>query len=395
MKAIAKIIGLILTFSLSGLMLNGQTVDEIIKKHIEAHGGMKNWDAVQSMKITGNFTSFSETNPFTEIKSRPGNYYASYHLGQHKVVDGKIGDLIWKIDPWFDMSFPRKATEVEANVIIQKAEFCTPFLNYKERGFKVELKGKEVVDGIECFKLELTRDNGQQETWFLNTKTYLEYMSKSMWSDFAEPAPAESIYEDFRKVGEVLTPFHIERVFSIRYRVTEIEKVELNGKIDPGIFRLPLSDEMKKLNAFEGEWNVVFDVLNRRGSWQNVDSTTSVVKYVENKNMLQETISYTNYFSIEKLTSWTFNSETGNYRMVMFNDFYSNTDVYQGTFSGDSLIFENTQISYGQENEKKSARKYIYSNISPKGFLLEVADSNDGGENWRVSQKFTYSRRID
>lgn len=393
MKTFRKQLSILMIFSMSVFILNGQTVDEIINKHIEAHGGMKNWEAVQSMKITGKFTSFSETNPFTEIKGRPGNYYASYHLGQHKVVDGKSGDLIWKIDPWFDMSFPRKATEVEANVILQKAEFCTPFFNYKKRGFKVELKGKEEIDGIECFKLELTRDNGQQETWFLNTKTYLEYMSKSIWSDFAEPAPAESIYEDFRKVGEVVIPFHIERVFSIRYRVTEIEKVELNGKVDPGIFRLPLSDEMKRLKAFEGSWDVAFDVLSRRGAWQNVDSTTSVIKFVDNKNILQETISYTNYFPIEKLISWTFNSETSNYRMVMFNDFYSNTDVYQGTFSGDTLIFENTHISYGKENESKSAKKYIFSNIRHEGFLLEVADSNDGGENWRVGRKFTYTRK--
>ena len=40
-------------------MIFSQTVDEIIEKHIAAHGGAEIWNAVNALKITGKFTAFS------------------------------------------------------------------------------------------------------------------------------------------------------------------------------------------------------------------------------------------------------------------------------------------------------------------------------------------------
>ena len=61
--------------------LSAETVDDVVKKHIEARGG-KNWTAVQSMKITGTFTGFSVPGPCTIIKTKTGRYH----------FDGQWGD---------------------------------------------------------------------------------------------------------------------------------------------------------------------------------------------------------------------------------------------------------------------------------------------------------------
>jgi hypothetical protein len=95
---------------------------------------------------------------------------------------------------------------------------------------------------------------------------------------------------------------------------------------------------------------------------------------------------------LEKITTWTFNNDRKNYLVTVFNDIYSSTDVYQGDFQGDSLVLDNTSISFTKE-ENPSLTRYIYSKIQPDGFILEIASSKDKGENWRVSQRFTYFRR--
>jgi hypothetical protein len=79
----------------------GQSADEIIQKHIDAHGGIENWNDIQSMKITGRFTSFSEENPILEIKAKGGKFYSEHHLGQHPVKEGCNGEIYWRDDPCF------------------------------------------------------------------------------------------------------------------------------------------------------------------------------------------------------------------------------------------------------------------------------------------------------
>jgi hypothetical protein len=40
---------------LSGIALNAQTVDEIIAKNVQAHGGMQKLKAVQTLRMRGKF----------------------------------------------------------------------------------------------------------------------------------------------------------------------------------------------------------------------------------------------------------------------------------------------------------------------------------------------------
>lgn len=393
MKTTLKSLFLLAVLTLFSAFSYSQSADEIIAKHIQAHGGMEAWNKVQSMKITGFFTAFSERNPITEIKASGGKYFADLTLGQHKVKEGCDGKIYWTINPWFDLPFARKMNENEILVNRQNAEFFTPFFKYQERGFTAKYEGKETIEGIETFKLLLTRENDLKETWFLRTDNYLEYMSKSNWGDFASPVNQEAVFDDFRKVGDVIIPFYVERIFDTRNTVYEIEKLELNIASEPSVFEIPLSGPIQKLNFMVGTWNVVVDVLNRQGAWANADTTTSTIEFVKDKNILRETIAYTRYFPVEKTLEWTYNTDLKNYRLSVFDDIFSNTALFQGNFQSDSLVVDNTEIRFSKEPTNTPLSKYILSKISENGFLLEIAGSRDNGATWKVSQRFIYSRK--
>jgi len=376
-------------FAFTGIQ--AQTVDEIIKKHIDAHGGEAAWGKIDNMKITGLFTSFSEVYDFTEIITADGKFYSEHHLGQHPVTEGTNGEVIWRFDPWLSQS-PIPANPAEAHTIIQKSEFCTPFYKYKERGFSVSYEGKEKMDGKEVFKLVLDRGNGITENWYLDTKTYLEYYAEGQWLDFGYPSPAEYFFEDFRKVGDIIIPFYYERMFGIRHRVTEIEEVEFNVEVEEKIFELPKSKEIQKLGFLVGDWNVAVQALSRRGGFVTTDSTTSVITYTPNKNLLTEDITYAVGATVNRINSWTYHDESQQYRVASFNDYYSVMNMFQGDFAGDSLVVSNEKIRYSEEQPQRSTR-FVYKNITDNGFLVELHLSMDGGETWITRQKFTYTRQ--
>ena len=372
-----------------------QNVDEIIARHVAAHGGYENWNGIESMKITGNFTSFSEVKPFTEFKARGGKFYSDHHKGQFRVLEGCNGKTYWVDDPWFELGFPHVANDAEEYVIRQKAEFCTPFFNYKEKGYEVSYDGIEESEGKDTYKLTLTRPDGKTGTWYLDTTSFLEVSSVSRWADFAGPVMQQVFYDDFREVEGIVLPFYTERVFSIRHRVVEIENVEINPDFDHEIFEFPLSPEMQQLKFMEGSWRVALETMGRSGSLQLSDSTTSEIHFVESKNLLRENIGYTSYFPIERIVEWTYNSETESYLMTTFNSFYSNMTIFEGTANADTISFHKVQLSTPEEEIAESQlpdSRYTITHPDENQMVIEFAQSRDGGENWGIAQRFTYTR---
>jgi hypothetical protein len=363
---------------------HAQTAESIIEKHIEAHGGMDNWKAIKNMKITGQYTGFSVTKGFTTILARPNSIYSEFYMGVHPVTIGYNGSEAWTINPWYQISYPRSVNAAEENVIKQKAEFVTSLFHYKEEGYKAEYKGKTTVEGEEVLHIELTKPNGQVDTWYLNSETYLEYISKTAWADFGTPTELETFYSDFRKVGNVTMPFFVERSFSIRLREIQIEKVEFNIDLDTEIFELPKSEAMKQLKVLEGDWNVKLEALSRQG-WYVADNTSSSIKYVENYNLLEEKIKYTKGFPLNVINNWTFDSDINKYRISSFNSFDSKMDIYEGEFEDGTFEYINAQGD--------SKRKYLIKDISDSSFIIEVSVSRDGGENWHLREKFSYSKK--
>ena len=175
MKYIKYQIFVVITFLCVSASVNAQNVDKIIDKHIKAHGDIDKWESFKNIEIKGRFTAFSVEEDFYAIKTNDGEYYSELSLGQHKVTEAFDGKKGWTIDPWHDFVFPRELNKSEVGVFKQKAEFFTPFYKYKERGLSVELLENQNVDGMEMFVIKLTRPDDKVETWYLSTKTYLEY----------------------------------------------------------------------------------------------------------------------------------------------------------------------------------------------------------------------------
>lgn len=381
-------------FLMPGILV-AQTAEEIIAKHIEAHGGADKWEKVEALKIKGRFTAFSLEKDFTSYKTKCGAYYSDLYLGEQHVFEGFNGKCGWTIDPWQEIEYARNINSNETNVFKQKAEFFTPFLNYKKKGHKVEYIGKENVDGDEMFVLKLTREDGKSEKWYLNTKTYLEYKCEAPWVDFAQAVPAEMYFDDFRKVDGIIVPFFIERIFWQRDRITQIESVELNPKIDKSLFAMPKRKEISKLAFMEGDWDVKLEFMGRRGTYRDRGNTESCIKFAST-NLLQEQISYENGFPNNLSINFTYDAGTKKYRIAAFNDFTSTFDMFQGELKDNILVMEDTQVSYSDKpSATRMCRQFIYTKVDNNQFTVENKISTDEGKTWKPQARLTYTRKSE
>jgi len=390
-RKIYQLVAVILLGCIPSILFS-QTVDQIIAKHVAAHGGAERWNKVEALKITGKFTSFSLEHDYTCYKTKSGGYYANFYIGEIPIVESFDGKTGWTIDPWQEINYARDVNSGEVNVFLQNAGFFTPFYDYKTQGNTVEYIGKDTIDNIELYKLNLTRTNGKTETWYLNTKTYLEYKCTSDWIDFAQTLPSEVFFDDFRTVDGLVLPFYTERTFGQRDRILQIENVEINPTIDKNLFTMPRRDEMKKLEFMQGEWNVKVEAFTRRGTWYNLGNTTSSVQFAST-NLLQENITYERIFRFTKMLNYAYNDAGKNYRVSMYDDLSTSITMYEGQLNDTAFVFDDTQISYGTDQPMDEHTQYTIHSKSNNGFILERKNSTDNGATWNPKDRFTYTRK--
>lgn len=389
----SQILITVLLFMGIPLVFTAQTAEEIIARHIEAHGGAEKWDKVEALELKGNFTAFSIEKPFHALKTRSGAYYADLYLGEKKVLEAFDGNEGWTIDPWQDIFHARKLNKAEHNVFRQKAMFFTPFYNYRENGCEVEFTGMQSIDGVEMYALKLTRPNGKTENWYLDPDTFLEYLCVSEWVDFAWPSQSEVFFDDFREVDGLVIPFYTDRTFGQRNRVLQLEEVHINPEVDKSIFEMPRKAELDPLAFMKGDWEVQLEVMTRRGTWYNIGNTTSTIRFVS-PILLEETISYERILPITKITSYSYHDASKKYRINVFNDLSGTLEPYEGSFTDSTFVFDNLGIRFGNFELPSYDRVEIKKTVEG-GFIMTMLTSGDKGKTWNPTDRFSYEKKTE
>lgn len=215
------------------------TVDEVVDRHVAAHGGLDRWRSVKSMVITGTAFFFSDARPFTLARVRPNLYRFDHEMLGTQMVFAFDGEKAWWTFPLLDVPEPAAAAEPQATHTRREAEFESVLIDHQAKGHKVELLGQEEVDGQTTLKLKVTLKDGSEETWYLDPKTFLEVARVNKTVDLTQEVPQWTYFSDFRTVEGLVIPHRLDREYSIRHSALEIQKVQINSQVDPELFKMP------------------------------------------------------------------------------------------------------------------------------------------------------------
>lgn len=224
-----------------------QTADEIVDKHIKAMGGMEKLKALKSVKATGKMKAGAMEFPSTMLKARPDLFRMDFTVQGMTGTQAYDGTTGWAVMPFMGKKDPEKMDDDMQKSMKEEADFDGALVDYKTKGNKVELMGKEDVEGSPAYKLHLTTKSGTESNLFIDADTYLLVKTESKRKVQGQEIESETMVGDYKEIGGVMFPHTMEMrrkgAPAGASQTIVIDKYELNTAVDAAQFKMP---EVKK-----------------------------------------------------------------------------------------------------------------------------------------------------
>jgi hypothetical protein len=232
-----------LVFLFAGLIqvLNAQTVNEIINKHIDAIGGKEKINSIKTLYSEGEIattgglgttTAVSKTYIINGKGLREEIVFTSFTA---KSIEGYTPNNAWRIQ-----SKPTAELLDDAMTLAGQARLSIdgPLGNYSTNGSKVNLIGKENINGADAFHIKLITKDSIDFNYWIDPSDY--YIVKRIINSKTGEHLRTDVYSDYRKTDEgIVYPFASQfKLEKSNDFYLVVNKVEINKDIDPSLFEM-------------------------------------------------------------------------------------------------------------------------------------------------------------
>jgi hypothetical protein len=213
----------------------GQTVDEVISKHVDAIGGKEKLSQVKSLYTENSMDVMGNAAPQKEYLIEGKGFKSELDFNGTIMVQCFTDKGAWTINPL--------AGSTDAQVIpdaVYKSGKIQIYIggaltDYASKGYKAELAGK---DGG-SFKIKITGD-GNESYYFIDATTYLLTKTVIKSEVMGQAVDITTTYSDYKKTDfGIMYPYAKNIDMGMFQLVQKVEKVEVNKTIDPKIFDMP------------------------------------------------------------------------------------------------------------------------------------------------------------
>jgi outer membrane lipoprotein-sorting protein len=222
---------------------SAQTLDDIVALNLKAKGGLEKIRATETVRMTGTIAARDPGGHEMKanmviLAKRPNLMRRETTVeGQRSVMafDGKTFWMARSDRP------PQQLPGAQAAYAMQDAEFDSVFVDYKEKGHKITLAGKETLDGQPVYHLKVAKKNGPVQDFYLDAETGLEKkISVQVAAPDQPPATFVTEMSDYRDVDGRQIPFKTRQSQNgVVMSTVTLEKVEFNVPTDDAEFRMP------------------------------------------------------------------------------------------------------------------------------------------------------------
>jgi outer membrane lipoprotein-sorting protein len=238
-----------LTLSLTILFCvqaSAQTVDELIKKSIDAQGGAEKLKAVKSMKVTGKIIQQGIEIPITIQSKRPNMVRVDVTFQGKTQTGAYDGETGWKTNPFQGSPDPEKVAGDELKELQEQSDMDGPLVDYKAKGHTVELIGKEDLEGTPVYKLKLTLKNGDIRNIFIDAENSLTLKVNLKRKTPGGEMEADQYVSNYKKVNGIMVGFSIEtKIAGQTVAQIVLDKTEMDVPIDDSVFKMPVKPAEK------------------------------------------------------------------------------------------------------------------------------------------------------
>jgi outer membrane lipoprotein-sorting protein len=234
--------------ALIALPAHAQTAEELIAKNLKAKGGLEKIKAVKSVRASGHLTLGGMDAPFVMTLKRPNEMRMEVTVQGTVGVQGYDGKTAWAFLPFMGQTSPAPLPAEQAKMVEEQADFDGPLVDYKAKGVKVETAGRDTVEGLNAYKLKVTRADGQVRYLYLDPERYLEIKTSGKRNIAGTEVDVESRISDYKDVGGVLMAHSIESgvAGTSTKQKFSVDHYELNVDVAESAFAMPAAADTSK-----------------------------------------------------------------------------------------------------------------------------------------------------
>lgn len=229
----------ILTLTLMALMTlsvaHAQTADAIAKKYVEAIGGAAKWKALKSTKLTITLNQQGFDIPGYILADNQNRERFELEFNGMKMIQANDGETAWGMNQFMGQTSPAKLEGAEAEAA-KNTEFLDEFIDYKKRGYSISLEGETGMEGKSCYKIKLTKADGDDTIYYFDKETGLMVAEEVE----AQGQMVMMVVSDYSEVEGLNMPMKIAQKASGATLLTiTINKVEFNVETANDNFAFP------------------------------------------------------------------------------------------------------------------------------------------------------------
>lgn len=231
---------LTLSLALTGAAVGtqAQTVDEVVNKHVQALGGADKIKSLQSTVAEGTMSIQGMEIPLKVVTKHKKGVRVEFEVMGTTNITVMTPTAGWMLMPINNQTDPVDADSVTLKEAKMDLDLTGELYDYKNKGNKLELAGKETLEGQELYKIKLTRADGTSTNYFLDATTY--YVAKKVTKKKVEGQEVEvtEILSNYKKTPEGYVYPESAEQMPLGMKMN-FSKVQSNAPVDDQIFEKP------------------------------------------------------------------------------------------------------------------------------------------------------------
>jgi outer membrane lipoprotein-sorting protein len=178
-----------------------------------------------------------------EVGKRPNKLRRDIVIQGFNMIQAYDGKTGWQVVPFTGKTDPEVMTGDDLKDIQEEADTDGPLLDYKLKGNKIELVGKEKIAGADAYNLKIMLSNGNVRNIYLDAASYLTVKATRKVTRAGTEVMVESFPSDYKEVSGIMVPFTVQVQIlgdggTVSQKLT-FEKVEFNVPVDDAVFIMP------------------------------------------------------------------------------------------------------------------------------------------------------------
>lgn len=217
------------------------TADQIVERYIAARGGLSKIRGIQTLrqKAYVNAGAGREGVAMREMK-KPGKIRFELTVQGRTAAYIVNGDQGWGVNPFEKDLTPKALPEDVIMDAKEQADIEGPLVDWKAKGHRLELVGRESIDGRDAYKLKLDLKSGGSRYEYIDAKTWYQIRSDSTRKTRTGTVTIQTKFGDFKKTSGIVFPRKVEVQAENRpdrLRLV-VDQVEVNPKLNDARFAL-------------------------------------------------------------------------------------------------------------------------------------------------------------